>query len=134
MSWLSNLLKREKPSPRDIVAHSDISYNESTHTVRIRGIKPDVWLTTVADTNSMDPTVDAGHTCILTNNFDHSNLAIGDIIVYAGPRGYILHRITRITEDGGKRHYRVRGDNNFFADPYVLVDENIKWLLVGIIY
>lgn len=134
MSWLSNLFKRNKPSPRDIIPREDIRYNKLRGEVVIKGVG-DAWIADVAATRSMDPAVDYGHNCILTKTFKHEELEVGDIIAYTAPQGYILHRIIKIDRDNtGKRYYRVRGDNNFFADPVVLADENIEYLLVAIIY
>lgn len=122
------------PSPRDIIPQSAITYNEAEQRIEIRGIKKDVWLTTVQDTNSMDPTVDAGHTCFLTNNFKPEDLAVGDVVVYEVPGLLILHRIIKIGQDSQGRKYTLKGDNNYRKDPYIIRGSHIKWLLCGIIY
>ena len=120
---------RDVLSSRDIISASDISYIDGK--IVIQGIKPDVWLTTVQDTNSMDPTVDAGHTCILINSFKHEDLSTGDVVVYTES---ILHRIIKIEHDKQGRRYTLKGDNNYKKDPYIVRDEHINWLLIGIIY
>jgi len=123
------------PSPRDIVPRSDIQYTEANKQVTIKNIEPDIWLTAVQDTNSMDPTVDAGHTCILTNSYRPENLAVGDVIVYEYVTNRpILHRIIKIEQDSQGRKYTLKGDNNYRKDQYIVRDEHIKWLLIGIIY
>lgn len=134
MSWLTNLFKRNKPSPRDIIPREDIRYNKLRGEVVIKGVG-DAWIADVAATRSMDPSVDYGHNVVLTRTFKHEDLMVGDIIVYTGSRGNILHRIVKIeTDEGGKRYYRVRGDNNIFADPVILTDESIAYLLIGTVY
>ena len=65
----SNPQTRDLPSPRDIIPQSNIEYRKWENSIVINKVKG-IWLTTVQDTNSMDPTVDAGHTCILTSNFN----------------------------------------------------------------
>ena len=94
----------------------------------------DLWITTVADTNSMDPTVDAGHTCILGRITDHSELQVGDVCIYTSPIGNIMHRIHETGEDENGRWYRFKGDNNRLVDRYRLRDAHITHVLIGIIY
>jgi len=120
------------PSPRDLIPKSDITYSKEK--VEIKHLKPNIWLTDVADTKSMDPTVDAGHTCILTDNFKHEDLAVGDVVVYSTGTKNIMHRIIKIEQDAQGRKYTLKGDNNYRKDPYVVRNEHIRWLLIGIIY
>lgn len=127
-------LTTDVPSPRDIIPKADISYDSLTCVLEIRHIPPSVWLTTVQDTNSMDPTVDVGHTCILTNNIVCEDLAVGDVVVYEIGRHKIIHRIIKIEKDSKGRKYTLKGDNNTHADHYIVRDEHIKWLLLGILY
>jgi len=122
------------PSPRDVIPRSDIQYSEANKQLTINNIKPSIWLTTVQDTNSMDPTVDAGHTCILTSSYKAEELTVGDVVVYQAPDRQILHRIIKIEQDSQGRRYTLKGDNNYRKDPYIIRDEHIKWLLIGIIY
>ena len=124
----------DRPSPRDLIAQEDITYVEDKRLVIISNIAPPVWLTTVADTNSMDPTVDAGHTCILTKHFKYEDLAVGDVVVYQLYTRFIMHRIIKISEDEYGRIYTLKGDNCYRADPYPVRDIQIKWLLLGILY
>ena len=126
--------ERDLPSPRDIIPQRNILYFQDTNRVVISGIKPKVWLTTVQDTNSMDPAVDAGHTCILTSDFRKGDLVDGDVVVYWNGKQDILHRIIKIEQDSEGRKYTLKGDNCYHADPYIVRDEHIKWLLLGIIY
>lgn len=128
------MIGSELPSPRDIVPQEDISYDPSSKTITIRNINPEIWLTTVQDTNSMDPTVDAGHTCILTKDFKPEDLQVGDIVVYWNGKQDILHRIHEITKDAKGRRFTLKGDNSPYVDPYLVRDEHIRWLLLGIIY
>ena len=125
----------EKPSPRDIIPRNDIQYSQASKQVTISNIEPEIWLTTVQDTNSMDPTVDAGHTCILTSSYRPEDLVEGDIVVYEYiPGKTILHRIVKIEQDSQGRKFTLKGDNNYRKDSYAIRDEHIKWLLIGILY
>lgn len=124
------------PSPKDRIPHDNVIYNQALEKIEILGIKPGIWLTEPADTNSMDPTVDAGHTMILTDNFRVEDLVPGDIVAYEipGQPSLILHRIVGVETDATGRKWKLKGDNNHYPDPYEVRDENIRWLKVGIIY
>lgn len=122
------------PSPRDITPHEDIFYNHVTKQIIIQNIDADIWLTEVEDTNSMDPTVDAGHTCIIDKSYPRSLLKPGDVVVYEALGKWIMHRIYEIGFDDDGKYFRLKGDNNYAVDPYKIRKEHIKGLLRGVIY
>lgn len=124
------------PSPRDIIKRHQIYWNDNEGTITIHGIKGYVWITGVADTNSMDGLLDYGHTVLLIKEFDKSQLAVGDIVVFQPLENaqQIIHRIVEIKEDAYGRWYRTKGDNCYARDPYILRDGHIKFLCIGIIY
>lgn len=124
--------KVESPSPAGIVEALGIE-QLIDGTVTIKGIPKKVWLTTVANTNSMLPVIDYGDVAILTSGFNHSELKVGDIFVYHAHQS-IIHRIVDIQDSDIGRVYTARGDNNAHNDSYQILDEHITWLLVGIIY
>lgn len=127
----------ERPSPRDIIKRHQIYWNETEGRITIHGIKGYVWITGVADTNSMDGLLDFGHTVLLIKEFDKSQLQVGDIVVYQPTERYankIIHRIVKIGEDKEGRWYKTRGDNIATSDPYKLRNQHIKFLCIGIIY
>jgi len=136
---MCNLFKKkeakmlEPPTPAGIIDKEDV-FLTPDGTIAITSIPGRIWLTTVADTNSMLPLIDAGDIAILTAGFNHNKLQVGDVIVYRGNVD-IIHRIIEIGEtQDDKRIYTCRGDNNSSPDPYQILDEHISWLLVGIIY
>ncbi|KKM27351.1 hypothetical protein LCGC14_1575640 [marine sediment metagenome] len=90
---------------------------------------------TVQDTNSMLPVFDAGDLILITKDFEHCELTVGDIIIYQGHGTTIIHRIIEINEtpDGG-RVYTCKGDANGGKDPYYILDEHIIWLFTGVIH
>jgi len=135
LQLLQSLFKatRELPSPHGYIPRSNVIYNDDTNLLIIKGIsKP--WITTVADTNSLDPVIDAGHTAILTGDFKPDDLQCGDIVVYQIGASKIIHRIVKVSADSGGRYFMLKGDNNAHADPYRVRDGDITYLLVGIIY
>jgi len=121
----------ERPSSRDIIPYSAIKVEGSKVAVDFGGA---VEIADIADTNSMDPVFDIGHNVILLKDFDHSQLAVGDVIVYQLYGGKVIHRIVEITQEAGERLYKLKGDNNPTADPYLIKDEHIKYLMVGVVY
>lgn len=142
MCWLSDLFKSpkqeniieadtlERPSSRDIIPYSAIKVEGNKVTIDFGS---DVEIAEIADTNSMDPVFDIGHNAILLKDFDHNQLAIGDVIVYQ-LSSLIIHRIIDIQEDENGRLYKLKGDNNPRADAYQIRDGHIKYLMVGVIY
>lgn len=137
MNWLRKYyLKKsglERISPNDWVNYSQIAYDKRTKLLTIK-LEPTIKIFSIADTNSMDGLLDIGHNVIATNHFDKSKLAVGDIVVYQVYTTKIVHRIVEIKEDAKGRIYRCRGDNNVATDPYYLRDENVKWLVLGVLY
>ena len=141
MSLLRELRKifigtEDIPSPRDIIKKHQISWDYTKESITIHGVKGYVWITGVADTNSMDGVFDYGHTVLLIKEFERNELAVGDIVVFRPTRyaQQIIHRIIKIGEDAQGRWYRTKGDNNYRKDPYILRDTHIKFLCIGIIY
>ena len=125
---------KELPSPKPRIKSEEVLYYPQLGQITINNIPEGTWITTVMDTNSMDPVFDIGHLLILTPITDHSDLIVGDIVNYKQEgTGYdsIIHRITKITIKDGVRHYECKGDNCVKADPYDLIDGNIKYLYRG---
>ena len=127
------LFKQKEPStPSGIISQGDVTL--SGNEIHIKNVPGEIWVTTVANTNSMLPVIDYGDLAILSNGFNKKELTIGDIIVYQGNTS-IIHRIVDIQEtSGGARVYTAKGDNNAGKDLYQILDEHISWLLIGIIY
>lgn len=141
--------KSDVPCPSDIVNEVDIHYFgiEQSVSIGLRRLNipftkpPKVWLTTVQDTNSMNPVMDYKHTCVLIAGADLYNQSLlldalqpGNVVVAVSDTFNIIHRIKKITRDKKGRKYTLKGDNNFMSDPYDIRDESIRWLLIGIIY
>ena len=124
--------QKEPPTPKGIINQGDVV--QSGNEISIKNVPGQIWVTTVANTNSMLPLIDYGDLAVLTDGFDKNQLAIGDVIVYQGHVS-IIHRIIDIQETvSGERIYTAKGDNNAQKDLYQILDEHINWLLIGIIY
>ena len=139
----------ERPSPSDYVPRPAFAYYETSKTLEIKlgelGPRftkpPKVWIPSVADTNSMDPTVDHEHNVILITGADEENQTIlldylkeGDIAAYRRGEKLILHRIKKIRFDDKGRYYIFKGDNNSRDDPGRIRKEPIQWVSIGVIY
>lgn len=150
-SWLKKIFELgmtlERPSPSDIVTDDSIHVLSKTVVVDLLKTNipftqpPVVRVSSVQNTNSMDPTVDYSHNTILIAGADEENQKImldfikaGDIAVYEAQGMSIIHRIKKITIKEGRRHFTFRGDNNGADDPYDITDDMIKWLCAGIIF
>jgi len=99
-----------------------------------------VFTSEIADTNSLDPLLDTGHTGILVKlpqtpaPYRYEDLKVGDLAVYQIATKLIIHRIIQTGTDADGRWYIFRGDNTAHQDPYVLRDKHIKYLVIGVIY
>jgi len=124
----------ERPSPAGVISFSDLSLSRDRGTLTVK--KSGMIFSALKDTNSMDPLFDTRHTLIMTEDFEKNNLIVGDIVSYhAGSGRYIVHRIQEITQDSEGRLYTLLGDNNAGQrDSFLVRNEHIKYLVVGIIY
>ena len=122
------------PSPRDIVDYSDIKYLPTKKRITIDNILPDVWLTGVLDTNSMDGLLDFGHTVILSNNPIYlDNIAVGDVVVWYKEGSLVIHQVVETGDDSEWWCY-TKGLNVSKRDPFKIRKENIRWVGLGIIW
>lgn len=130
-SWLSGKAP-EVYSPSDWVSESQIHvYSDS---IKL-DIKDAVW-SNFADTNSMDPFLDANSNGIEIKPESAEKIQVGDIISYRSDYadGIIIHRIIEKSVDENGIYFKVKGDNNSLKDPGKIRFEQIEGVLIGIIY
>jgi len=125
---------KERSSPNDWVKPESIKYDAERGVLTIESLLLGVSICNVANTGSMDGLMDYGHNVILIDHFDIDRLSVGDIVAFQVYTNLVLHRIVKIGDDNQGRYYRTRGDNCIDDDPYILRDEHIKQLCIGIIY
>lgn len=89
-----------------------------------------------ANTNSMDPILDFGANGLELTPQSEDELFIGDIAAYQSKitNNLIIHRIIDIKEDSKGKYFIFKGDNNKTRDPEKVRFENIKFVLIGVIY
>ena len=86
------------------------------------------------NTNSMDPIIDEESHAIEILPEDQNQIKVGDIISYKTEYGTIIHRIIEKGEDKQGTYYRVKGDNNNSKDPFKIRYDDIKGVVVAVIY
>jgi len=127
---------RERPSPRIRLTKDNISIDDDG-TVIITGAPITPRNMTIADTNSMDGVIDAGHKGFYVSMpnpvepYRYEDLIVGDICVYWDGSMLIIHQIISIETDSLGRKYTFQGLNNAVPDPYLVRDEHIRYLYIG---
>ncbi|HME87559.1 MAG TPA: signal peptidase I [Candidatus Nanoarchaeia archaeon] len=122
----------ERNSPADHISEDQIKvYGDKVEL----DIQNAVW-SRFANTNSMDPFLDDGSNGIEITPQSAEEIHIGDIISYQSTRsdGIIIHRVIKIDADENGTYFTVKGDNNSLQDPERVRFNQIKGILVGIIY
>lgn len=94
-----------------------------------------VMISSFANTNSMDPLLDAEANGLEIRPVK-DKLRAGDIISYKSKinQGMVIHRIAEIEEDEEGTYYVMKGDNSLFKDIEKVRFEQIEGVLVGILY
>ncbi len=116
-------------SPADRINLNDISVGDSSVTIRISGSI----LYAIADTNSMDPTIDEDSTIVAVRPASQSDLHVGDIVLYRSGSSLIIHRIIETGVDASGWYCIPKGDNNSAADGKVRFSQ-VEAVVVGILY
>ncbi len=122
----------EKDSPGDWIKEDQIKvYNDKI----IVNLKDAEWAS-FTDTNSMDPVIDEKANAIELIPKSAEDIHVGDIISYKSDYadGTIIHRIIKISSDDKGWYCIVKGDNNQSPDPGKIRFNQIKRVLVAIIY
>nr|MCK4930099.1 signal peptidase I [Nanoarchaeota archaeon] len=88
------------------------------------------------DTNSMDPVIDEGAHAIEVIPTSEDQIQVGDIVAYESEyaEGTIIHRVVYKGEDEQGTYFVLKGDNNPTSDPGKVRFEQIKRVVVAIIY
>lgn len=86
------------------------------------------------DTNSMDPFIDETSNAIEISPADPNSIQIGDVISYQTSYGILIHRVIETGEDEDGFYYYVKGDNNTIMDPFKVRFEDVKGVVVAVVY
>ncbi len=126
------LTDREKPSPQDWIKEDQIHVYSDKIVIDLSNAR---WAK-FTDTNSMDPVFDAGSNAIQVIPERAEQLGVGDIITYQSKylKEGVIHRIIEINKDEQGWYAIVKGDNNDAQDPERVRFDQIKKVLVGVLY
>lgn len=127
-----SVVSKERDNPKDRIKESQIHVYDDTVVIEIT----DPEWSTFTDTNSMDPVIDNGANAIHIVPKNEDELEIGDIVAYESEysEGTIIHRIIDIKYDKSGKYFILKGDNNQQQDPGKIRFNQIKRVLVAIIY
>ena len=114
------------PSPR--VEVEEIWYDEEWQRVIVDDVLPPVSITTVQNTNSMEPLIDIGHKIVWSGNPLYlDNLNEGDFVIR---KDNTCHTIIQIEGD----YCWTQGENSTEPDPTPATREDIKWIGIMVIW
>jgi len=122
----------ERPSPSNWIKEDQIKVYKDRIIIEI----PNAEWAKFTDTNSMDPVLDETTNAIEIIPKSYLDIKEGDIISYSIPnvQGVIIHRVLETGFDKDGWYAITKGDNVETKDPYKIRFENIKRVVVAIIY
>ena len=123
---------KELNSPSDWIKQNQIHLYEDKVVIDLENPQWAVF----TDTNSMDPVIDDGSHAIELIPQSSEQIKVGDIVSYKSEYadGTIIHRVIEVGEDEEGWYCRMKGDNNAFEDPGKIRFDQIRRVLVAIIY
>lgn len=122
----------EASSPHDRIKDYNVRVFEDRVVIYIK----DPYLARFADTHSMEPLLDSKSTGIEIVPASSAEIKVGDVISYESKYSddAIIHRVVRIGEDSDGWFAVTKGDNNNDNDPEKVRFEQVKRVLVGLLY
>jgi hypothetical protein len=124
------LKAKERPSPYNWIAEEDIEMYPDGVVINV----PNPQWAVFADTNSMDPVIDEGSHAIEIIPKSSEDVHVGDIVSYSTSRGNIIHRVVETGYDDDGWYAVLKGDNNPIKDPEKVRFNNIRRIVVAIVY
>jgi len=120
----------ERHSPADRIKENQILVYSDEIVIDLENA---VWAT-FTDTNSMDPVLDKGANAIQVVPKSPSEIKVGDIVSYDSRIGPVIHRVVHISYDEEGWFAIMKGDNNPDPDPDKVRFEQVRRVVVAIIY
>ena len=122
----------EIASPLDRIREDQILVTNEQIIINLKGAE---WAS-FTDTNSMDPVIDAGAHAIEIIPTSEDQIQVGDIVAYESDYadGVIIHIVVHKAQDEQGTYFVMKGDNNPISDPGKVRFEQIKKVVVAIIY
>lgn len=125
-----NVIKRN--SPLDRVKEKDIKIYKRKVIIDV----DNAILAGFTDTKSMEPVLNKDTNAIEIVPKDINDIQVGDIISYksAFADGIIIHRVVEKDIDEKGLYFRTKGDNLDYTDPEKIRQNQIRRVVVGILY
>ena len=120
----------ERQSPSDLIKENQIHVYEDRIVLDIEGA---VW-SRFTDTNSMDPILDTGANAIEIVPKSAADIHVGDIASYDSEYGTVIHRVVSTGFDADGWYAVFKGDNNAMPDPGKVRFDQIRRVVVALIY
>jgi hypothetical protein len=122
----------EVPSPNDWVKERQILVYDSQVILDIQNAE---WAS-FTDTHSMEPVLSARTNAIEIVPKNADQIKVGDIVSYESKYadGIIIHRVIEKNEDADGVYFIFKGDNNPTSDPGKIRFDQIKRVVVAIVY
>lgn len=121
---------KELASPSDWIKEEQIKVYNNKVVIEIQN---STWAS-FTNTNSMDPFLDEDAHAIEIKPQDPNEINKGDVISYKTSYGTVIHRIISKGIDEEGIYYLVKGDNNQIQDPFKVRYEDVKGVVVAIVY
>ena len=121
---------QDKPSPGSWVKEDQIKVYQD----RIELDIPKASWARFTNTKSMDPVFDESAHALEILPDDADAINIGDIISYRSSSGILVHRVVDKGSDEQGRYYIVKGDNAPLRDPFKVRFNEVKGVVVAVIY
>ena len=126
------------PQPKEVTSPYDRIKEEQIHVYNDKVVIDlnDAEWASFTDTNSMDPVLDEGTNAIEIVPKSYNEIHTGDIVSYKSSYvdGTIIHRVKSIGYDPEGWYAIMKGDNNPTEDPEKVRFEQVKRIVVAIIY
>ena len=124
--------ERDKASPHNRIKKEQIFVFDDEVVIKVDNPQWAVF----TDTKSMDPVIDSTSKAIQIIPKSEADIHIGDIVAYKSEYkdGIVAHRVVEIGNDELGWYTVVKGDNNNYVDPGKVRFEQIKRVVVAVIY
>ena len=109
---------------------------ENLHVFSDRAIidQEDLIWAKIANTHSMEPVLNAGSISLELPPVVPTEIKVGDIISFDTEERIVIHRVILMGEDPDGWFAVTKGDNNNKPDPHKVRFDDIRGIVVGILY
>ena len=124
--------QKDVASPVNRIRMDQIFVHEDEVVIKLKSPKWAIF----TDTNSMDPVIDSTTKAIQVVPQADNDINVGDIVAYESryKEGIVTHRVVEINSDENGWYSRLKGDNNDYVDPGKVRFEQIRRVVIAVIY